>query len=282
MADPYANQYNAPGHRQYPPSPFGPQQGYDQSYFASQTPMQQQPMAAGQPVPLQEQPYAAPAAAHAPGNNPNAYNDPQAVSLNDYVQAEREERIYKNNNQYYQDAGYGGYTDHDYQHGNQQAASYHTQYYDDPRDASNIPMVDQSKQYSGRPRPAGPTLAPDDEADAYKPKTYQRHEDDGGCNCCCYNPAMTCCSCYCMILSLAFLAAGIALIVAASVIQGKCEEKCGQIPDQLDDTASACGTICEKVVHDGMFYSGIGITALSGLVIVWRLMSWICAGCSKN
>ncbi|KAI9489574.1 hypothetical protein BDB00DRAFT_842559 [Zychaea mexicana] len=293
MADPYAHQYPAPaaGHQpQYPPSPFGPQQhqqAYDQTYFASQTPMQhQQPMLADQPVPLQNR-------THDPyehvNNKPNGYSDPQAVSLSDYAQAEREEQVYKNNNHYYQDAGYGGgagggYPDYDYnnQYGahNQQHGAYGV-YHDDP---SDIPMVQQnySKQNTSRPRPAGPTLAPDDEADAYHPKTYQRHEDGGGCNCCCYNPECTCCGCYCMILSLAFLAAGIALIVAASVIQDKCDNQCGNIPDQLDSTVSACGTVCEKVVHDGLFYGGIGVTALAGIAVLWRLIMCMCAAGSRH
>ncbi|KAI7856738.1 hypothetical protein BDC45DRAFT_533199 [Circinella umbellata] len=283
MADPYANQYGPPttgGHQpQYPPSPFGPQQhqqgGYDQTYFASQTPMHQQPMAADQPVALQDR----------VPKKPDEYNDPQAVSLSDYVQHERDEQMHKNmnnNSHYYQDVGYGagggagagGYAYNNQQYGGSNYAS-HGPYYDDP---SDVPIVQNTA--STRPRPAGgPTLAPEDEAEAYKPKQYKRHEDGGGCNCCCYNPECTCYNCFCWLINLAFLIAGIGLIVASSVIQGKCEGKCDELPDQLpDDAVEGCTTICGKVVHDALFYSGIGIAALAGLAVVWRLVMCICAG----
>ncbi|KAI9271911.1 hypothetical protein BDA99DRAFT_602627 [Phascolomyces articulosus] len=290
MADPYANQYGPPttGHQpQYPPSPFGPQQhqqGYDQSYFASQTPMHQQPMATDQTVALQD-------SHHVAGTKkPDEYNDPQAVSLSDYKQHEREEHMYNNNSHYYQDAGgYGGgggagYSDYNNNYnqyaggGQNNYGPSHAPYYDDPTD---VPMVQQNA--SSRPRPTGgPTLAPEDEAAAYKPKQYKRHEDGGGCNCCCYNPECTCYNCFCWLLNVAFLIAGIALIVSASVIQGKCEDQCGEIPEQLSDAAETCGTICGKVVHDALFYSGIGITALAGLAVVWRLVMCMCAAGSRR
>lgn len=84
-----------------------------------------------------------------------------------------------------------------------------------------------------------------------------------------------------MLISLAFLAAGIALIIAAQVISNNCVNKCGELPDQLQGAQSSCDTICDKVVHDGMLYSGIGVTALAGIAVIWRLMMWICAGCSR-
>lgn len=263
MADPYANQYLPPPgtemhhgktHDQYGQPYVGHQPPHshqdDSSYYTSPAPVyQQSPMNAGHVVPMQE---------HYDGGY---YADPG----------------------YHQPAVVDQYHTSSPQHHHRPAPAHddgyyqNAQYYEEPEYATS-PKAPMMQKNAG----VGPTIAPENEAESYRPKTYKRHEDDGGCNCCCYNPAMTCCSCFCMLISLAFLAAGIALIVAAQVIQGKCEDKCGELPEQLSDAAETCGTICGKVVHDGMFYSGIGVTALAGLAVVWRLVMWTCAGCSKH
>ncbi|KAG1329573.1 hypothetical protein G6F62_007615 [Rhizopus arrhizus] len=128
------------------------------------------------------------------------------------------------------------------------------------------------------PYVAQPTLASYNEAETYRQDPYQR-PSSRGCNCCCYNPAMTCCSCFWMLLSVAFLAGGIALIIASKVVSDRCNSECGDVIQQAQE---ACGTICKKVVHDAMLYSGIVVAGLAGIAIIWRLVMWTCAGYSRR
>ncbi|KAG2213486.1 hypothetical protein INT47_009160 [Mucor saturninus] len=122
-----------------------------------------------------------------------------------------------------------------------------------------------------------PTLAPENEADSYKLRPYAQ-EKKSPC-CCCYNPAITCCSFFCLLISVAFLAAGVAMMIASKVVTDKCNNQCADIIDQAQN---ACGTICSKVLHDGMLYGGIVVAALAGIAIVWKLIMWTCAGYSKR
>ncbi|KAI7873891.1 hypothetical protein K492DRAFT_200381 [Lichtheimia hyalospora FSU 10163] len=232
MSDPYANQYPPPAtemhngktHDQYGQSYVGHQPPHshqdDSSYYTSPAPVYQQtPHAA---VPMQERYdggyYADP-----------GYHQPAVVDQYHTPSPQQHHRpAPAHDDGYYQNA----------------------QYYEEPEYVTS-PKAPMMQKNGG----VGPTMAPENEAESYRPKTYKRHEDS---------------------------AAGIALIVAAQVIQGKCEDKCGELPEQLSDAAETCGTICGKVVHDGMFYSGIGVTALAGLAVVWRLVMWTCAGCSKH
>lgn len=123
-----------------------------------------------------------------------------------------------------------------------------------------------------------PTLAPENESDSYKP-IHHRQEEKSGCNCCCYNPAITCCSFFCLLISIAFLAAGVAMMIASKVVTDKCNNQCADIIDQAQN---ACGTVCSKVLHDGMFYGGIVVAALSAIAIIWKIIMWTCAGYSKR
>jgi hypothetical protein len=122
-----------------------------------------------------------------------------------------------------------------------------------------------------------PMPPPENEPESYR---YRPHEEKPGNNCCCcYNPAITCCSFFCLLISCAFLAAGIALMIAAKVVSDKCNNQCG---DMIEQAQSACGTICSKVLHDGMFYGGIVVAGLAGIAIIWKLIMWTCAGYSKK
>ncbi|KAI9281227.1 hypothetical protein BC943DRAFT_135232 [Umbelopsis sp. AD052] len=98
----------------------------------------------------------------------------------------------------------------------------------------------------------------------YKPP---RQQSSG---CCCYCPALTCCSCFCMLISLAFVAAGIAMIVYAKVAVQSCPT--------CDSThfTSVCNA-CNTVLYDGLFYGGIAVASLAGIGVVWRLFMWICS-----
>lgn len=122
-----------------------------------------------------------------------------------------------------------------------------------------------------------PTLAPENEAETYKLRPYEQ-EKKSPC-CCCYNPAITCCSFFCLLISVAFLAAGVAMMIASKVVTDKCNNQCANIIDQAQN---ACGTICSKVLHDGMLYGGIVVAALAAIAIVWKLIMWTCAGYSKR
>lgn len=90
-------------------------------------------------------------------------------------------------------------------------------------------------------------------------------------SCCCYCPAMTCCSCFCMLISLGFVAAGIAMIVYAKVASQQCPA-C----DHSSSFAGICGS-CNTILYDGLFYGGIAVTALAAIGVVWRLMMWLCS-----
>ncbi|KAI8875951.1 hypothetical protein K501DRAFT_338399 [Backusella circina FSU 941] len=114
---------------------------------------------------------------------------------------------------------------------------------------------------------------PFNETSTYKPRPYVQKNR----NCCCYNPAMTCCSCFCMLISLAFVAAGIALVVASKIMEEKCSYQCDSLIPQAQ-----CGTICNSILHDGMFYGGIAVAGLAALSVVWRIIRWTCAGCSQH
>lgn len=164
---------------------------------------------------------------------------------------------------------------------------YNKEEYDEPE---KTPMVQEpilskkerkklkKQQDEYQPYIVKPTLAPENEAESYKYRP-QVHEKKGGCNCCCYNPAITCCSFFCLLISIAFLAAGIALMIASKVVTDKCNNQCSNVVDQAQ---AACGTICSKVLHDGMFYGGIVVASLAGIAIIWKLIMWTCAGYSKR
>ncbi|KAI8342081.1 hypothetical protein BC941DRAFT_415319 [Chlamydoabsidia padenii] len=275
--DPYANQYPPPPplsnseHRDstssanggYTPPPFipAPQQTY--------TP----PMQAAYPtpaIPLQERPhitsvghYDDPSFQSVPIiKDPKLYYgqqhgaDPHAVTMNEYNQTEQHERLYNGQQQQrHQDSSYYNMNDDD---------------------------DDYTPSYNNKKK-SGPILAPVDEAETYRPKVYPREEHGRGC--CCYNPAMTCCSCFCFLVSLAFLAAGVALIIAAKVIGDKCNTQCGEATDKAASygvDVQPCGAICDKVVHDGMFYGGIVVAALAAIAAIWKIFMWMCAAGSRR
>ncbi|CEG66059.1 hypothetical protein RMATCC62417_02709 [Rhizopus microsporus] len=136
---------------------------------------------------------------------------------------------------------------------------------------------EEEKRAQYEPYLARPTLAPENEAEAYRYRPYEQSKSRG-CNCCCYNPAMTCCSCFWFLISVAFIVGGIALIIASKVVSDRCNSQCGQLIEQAQE---ACGSICSKVVHDAMLYGGIVVAGLAGIAAIWRIVMWTCAGFSK-
>lgn len=124
---------------------------------------------------------------------------------------------------------------------------------------------------------AKPTVAPQHEEEGYK---HQRpYEEKKSPMCCCYNPAITCCSFFCLLISVAFLAAGVAMMIASKVVTDKCNNQCSNVIDQAQN---ACDKLCSKVLHDGMLYGGVVVAALAGIAILWKLIMWTCAGYSKR
>ncbi|CAM0142705.1 hypothetical protein VKS41_002734 [Umbelopsis sp. WA50703] len=97
--------------------------------------------------------------------------------------------------------------------------------------------------------------------EAYLPKPYK--EPRMGC---CQN--MTCCSVFCLLISVAFVVAGAVLMIYAKVAKGNC--------DQAASGHSSVQSVCNTVLYDGLFYGGIVVMAISGLVTLWRLMMCMC------
>ncbi|KAK4511473.1 uncharacterized protein ATC70_012688 [Mucor velutinosus] len=226
----------------------------------------------------------------------NDYNDPHGQSLDEYLRQEREEYLRQS----------------------QQPTSYHNEFAASPpvpdvtnvsprpnqtiplnsfakedyEEAEKTPMVQKpilskkeqkkldkmQKNQQYQPYLARPTLAPENEAETYKYRPTQE-KDRGGCNCCCYNPAITCCSFFCLLVSCAFVAAGVAMMIASKVVRDKCNNQCSSVAEAAQN---ACGTLCNTVLHDGLLYGGAVVAGLAGIAVIWKLIMWTCAGYSKR
>ncbi|KAI8371161.1 hypothetical protein EDC96DRAFT_501682 [Choanephora cucurbitarum] len=129
-----------------------------------------------------------------------------------------------------------------------------------------------------QPHIARPTYAPLNEAEGYQ---YQpRPPERNSCSCCCYNPAITCCSFFMLLVSCAFLAAGVAMMIASKVVRDKCNNECSNAT--IEGVASTCSTVCNTVLHDGLLYGGAVVAGLAGIAIIWKLIMWTCAGYSQR
>jgi hypothetical protein len=231
--DPYANQYP-------PPPPLAPEHNVHIDQQHVYTPPNPQPVyppeMVSQSMPTQRQEYGA---YHVPTMNDTQQQhyghtttyDPQAVTMDEYRQTELSEQHY-NNRQPQHDRYYQDYHDEPdmtsshtpmvsqppppppFLHNNKQPSQQTVQ----PEDIESYHPPTTQNQNNKYTTPA-PMMAPEDEQGSYKRNYYERDDDrrGSGCNCCCYNPAMTCCSCFCFLISLGFLAAGIALMIAAKV-----------------------------------------------------------------
>lgn len=145
------------------------------------------------------------------------------------------------------------------------------------------PDVEEQLQPKPAPPVVGPRPAPEDEKPTYKPSAGP--EPRRGASCCCYNPALTCCSVFWMLVSIAFLAGGIALMVASKIVTDKCNNECGGGNDTSDGGISLpdnCTILCSNVLHDGLLYGGAVVTGLAGIAVIWKLFMWCCAGYSRR
>lgn len=136
-----------------------------------------------------------------------------------------------------------------------------------PPFTSPTPMPNQ---YYPPPPPPPPPRQPVQPYAMPPPQAYKPRREPSPV-CCCYCPAMTCCSCFCMLISLGFVAAGIAMIVYAKVASQSCPA-C----DHSSSLAGICDA-CNTVLYDGLFYGGIAVAALAGIGVVWRLFMWMCS-----
>ncbi|KAI8640235.1 hypothetical protein BD408DRAFT_420151 [Parasitella parasitica] len=231
----------------------------------------------------------------------NDYHDPHGQSLDEYLRQEREEYLRHSHqptpyhNESSSSPGATAASDVITSRPNQ-VIPLNSFAKEDYEEAEKTPMVQkpilskkeqkklekkqkqQQQQLQYEPYMAKPTIAPEKEADSYRyrPPQEQRRR---GCNCCCYNPAITCCSFFCLLISCAFVAAGIAMIIASKVVSDKCSNQCSSITEAAQD---ACGTLCNTVLHNGLFYGGIVVAGLAGIAVVWKLIMWTCAGYSKR
>ncbi|ORX62336.1 hypothetical protein DM01DRAFT_1331776 [Hesseltinella vesiculosa] len=211
----------------------------------------------------------------------NTHGDAGAVSYEEYRQAAYSEAMYNQGQQHH--VPMSPPPPPMKSHSNTYPATAMLADYRDEPDATT-PMIKgnpyrDNNKASKRPHGAI-TMAPEDEAASYRPKQY--HDDHGrGGNCCCnFCAEITCCSCFCLLISVAFLAGGIALIVAASIFASKCAANCDSAI--TTDLTSACDTFCNKYLHDGLLYSGIGIAALAGISIIWRILNWMCGAAGRR
>ncbi|KAF1806771.1 hypothetical protein FB192DRAFT_1352332 [Mucor lusitanicus] len=89
--------------------------------------------------------------------------------------------------------------------------------------------------------------------------------------CCCFGISL--CSCLWTLILIAFLFAGVALIIIAKVVGDKCAAS--------NDYVQANRTLCTQVLHDGFLYGGIALAGICALVVIWRVLKWSCGNASR-
>jgi hypothetical protein len=75
---------------------------------------------------------------------------------------------------------------------------------------------------------------------------------------------------FCLLISVAFVAGGIALMIYAKVAKGNCDQA-------LNGVKQAAQPLCDTVLYDALFYGGIVVTVLAGIGALWQLMMCLCA-----
>ncbi|KAI8581910.1 hypothetical protein K450DRAFT_229862 [Umbelopsis ramanniana AG] len=114
-----------------------------------------------------------------------------------------------------------------------------------------------------RRRGAKPTSQGANDPATYLPKPYT--EPSKGL---CYG--MTCCRMFCLLISVAFVAGGVALMIYSKVAKGNCDQA-------LSGVKQAAQPLCDTVLYDALFYGGIAVTVLAGIGALWQLMMCLCA-----
>ena len=127
---------------------------------------------------------------------------------------------------------------------------------------------------------SGPRPAPADEKPSYQRPVHDPEDGRGLRNaCCCYNPALTCCSFFWMLFSVAILAGGVAMMIASKIVQDRCNNECG---GGTEEALGSCTVLCNEALHKALLWGGLAIMILSGISVIWRLFTWCCAGCARN
>ncbi|KAI9287032.1 hypothetical protein BC943DRAFT_320525 [Umbelopsis sp. AD052] len=114
-----------------------------------------------------------------------------------------------------------------------------------------------------RRRGAKPTTQGASDPATYLPRPYI--EPSKGL---CYG--MTCCRMFCLLISVAFVAGGVALMIYAKVAKGNCDQA-------VQGVKQAAQSLCDTVLYDALFYGGIAVTVLAGIGALWQLMMCLCA-----
>ncbi|KAI8069024.1 uncharacterized protein B0P05DRAFT_589343 [Gilbertella persicaria] len=94
-------------------------------------------------------------------------------------------------------------------------------------------------------------------------KYSQRH------TCCCCGgggSGVSCFACIWTLFLIVIFLAGIALIVLSIMMGHQCNS----------EFAAQHVILCRQEFHDGTLYGGIVIAGLTALIIVWRLLKWLC------
>ncbi|GAB5591586.1 hypothetical protein Unana1_06486 [Umbelopsis nana] len=114
-----------------------------------------------------------------------------------------------------------------------------------------------------RKRGAKPTTHGANDPESYLPKPYAEPRR-GLCH------GMSCCSIFCLLISVAFIVAGAVLTIYAKVAKGNCNQA-------LQGASQVAQPLCDTVLYDALFYGGIAIMILAGIATLWRLIMCMCA-----
>ncbi|KAG2182357.1 hypothetical protein INT43_007287 [Umbelopsis isabellina] len=275
MAQPYPQYQDAQNHYTAPSYPTYQDQGHTQPYpsYANAAPAPPHSTTPSQPYSYHTMP-GVPTPNYQSNDIPSSsYNDPHAVPLTDY---------WENDHDHYpgrQDVDTAALLSHKNgaQSGQrQQAPLAEEEEFEEVVDMSELQepkhvvapasynrpdrdgFLPGERRRGAKPGQQGPM-----DPESYLPKPYK--EPRMGC---CRN--MSCCSVFCLLISVAFVVAGAVLMIYAKVAKGNC-----------DNAASGHSTVqsmCDTVLYDGLFYGGIVVMAISGLVTLWRLIMCMCGG----
>lgn len=115
-----------------------------------------------------------------------------------------------------------------------------------------------------RRRGQKPTAHAANDPESYLPKPYVESRRGGLCH------GMSCCSIFCLLISVAFIVAGAVLTIYAKVAKGNCDQA-------LQGNKQVAQPMCDTVLYDALFYGGIAVMILAGITTLWRLFTCMCA-----
>lgn len=238
---------------------------------------------------------------------PGEYYDPEAMNLKEYLEAEREEKLRKQHQKRYSTSSSARISNSSDPQVIEQIVHQHPPPQPEPYYNNGVPPFFHPNEEPYPPNMASPVPMPPpmmmspnqsfNQPNFMVPPTlpfaYPHHQNSSNSQISNppfgipnaplpppfdekYNNARGCCGniSFCgwfrtLILCIIFFA-GIGLVIASKVLSDQCQS-CS------DDTCRS-STTCTDVFHAGFLYGGIVIAGLSVLVIVWRILKWLCAG----